>query len=260
MGRPRAVREARARRLPGRACRGSPSCASARRSAPPSTASSRKAIVRYDAAKIEALMANPGIVRNRAKIEATIALARIALDLGERGGLARHLWGFVDGRPIENARRSTSEIPAETDISRAIAKDLRAARRQFRRPDDRLRLHAGDRHGQRPPRRLPSPRGLPRARARARRDERARQAARLAAHALGAPARSHRPFAARHRDRRHRPRPGARRALERPDARAGDLLGGAAFAAGRGDLRRRLARGAARASASPRCCTTRPNT
>ena len=82
-------------------------------------------IVRYDAAKIEALMADPGIVRNRAKIEATIALARITLDLGEREGLARHLWGFVDGRPIQSARRSMSEIPAESDVSRAIAKDLR---------------------------------------------------------------------------------------------------------------------------------------
>ena len=82
-------------------------------------------IVRWDAAKVEALMAEPGIVRNRAKIEATIALARITLDLNERGGLARHLWGFVDGRPIQNARRATSEIPAETDVSRAIAKDLR---------------------------------------------------------------------------------------------------------------------------------------
>ena len=82
-------------------------------------------IVRYDAAKIAALMADPGIVRNRAKIEATIALARIALDLGESGGLARHRWGFVDGRPIQHARRATSEIPAESDVSRAIAKDLR---------------------------------------------------------------------------------------------------------------------------------------
>ncbi len=42
------------------------------------------------------------------------------------GGLARHLWGFVDGRPIDNARRATSEIPAESEVSRAIAKDLRA--------------------------------------------------------------------------------------------------------------------------------------
>jgi DNA-3-methyladenine glycosylase I len=83
-------------------------------------------IVCWDAAKVEALMGNPGIVRNRAKIEATIALARIALELAERGGLARHLWGFVDGRPIQNARRSMSEIPAESEVSRAIAKDLRA--------------------------------------------------------------------------------------------------------------------------------------
>ncbi len=82
-------------------------------------------IARYDAAKVEALMQDPGIVRNRAKIEATIALARITLDLAGRGGLARHLWGFVDGRPIQNKRRAMSEIPAETDLSRAIAKDLR---------------------------------------------------------------------------------------------------------------------------------------
>jgi DNA-3-methyladenine glycosylase I len=83
-------------------------------------------IVRWDAAKKAALMQNPGIVRNRAKIEATVALARIYLDLAEKGGLARHVWGFVDGRPIQNARRSLAEIPAETDVSRAIAKDLRA--------------------------------------------------------------------------------------------------------------------------------------
>ena len=82
-------------------------------------------IVRYDARKIEALMGDAGIVRNRAKIEATIGLARIALDLKERGGLARHLWGFVDGRPIDNARRSMADIPAESEVSRAIAKDLR---------------------------------------------------------------------------------------------------------------------------------------
>ncbi len=82
-------------------------------------------IVRYDAAKVEALMGDAGIVRNRAKIEATIALARITLDLAQRGGLARHLWGFVDGRPIQNERRSMSEIPTETEAARAIAKDLR---------------------------------------------------------------------------------------------------------------------------------------
>ncbi len=86
---------------------------------------SPEAVVRYGPAKVEALMGDAGIVRNRAKIEATIALARITLDLAERGGLARHLWSFVDGRPIQNERRSTSEIPVESEVSRAISKDLR---------------------------------------------------------------------------------------------------------------------------------------
>jgi DNA-3-methyladenine glycosylase I len=84
-----------------------------------------EAIVRYGPAKIEALMGDAGIVRNRAKIEATIALARITLDLAERGGLARHLWTFVDGAPVQNARRSLSEIPVDSDVSLAISKDLR---------------------------------------------------------------------------------------------------------------------------------------
>jgi DNA-3-methyladenine glycosylase I len=83
-------------------------------------------IVRWDKAKKEALMNDLGIVRNRAKIEATQALARIWLDLMEGGGFARHLWGFVDGRPIQNERLSLADIPAETDVSRAIARDLRA--------------------------------------------------------------------------------------------------------------------------------------
>jgi DNA-3-methyladenine glycosylase I len=85
-----------------------------------------KTIARWDAAKKEALMLDSGIVRNRAKIEATVALARIYLDLAGKGGFARHIWSFVDGRPIQNARRSLAEIPAETEVSRAIAKDLRA--------------------------------------------------------------------------------------------------------------------------------------
>jgi DNA-3-methyladenine glycosylase I len=85
-----------------------------------------KKIVRWSEKKKDALMQDAGIVRNRAKIEATVALARITLDLADKGGLARHLWGFVDGRPIQNTRRSMAEMQAETDISRAIAKDLRA--------------------------------------------------------------------------------------------------------------------------------------
>jgi DNA-3-methyladenine glycosylase I len=83
-------------------------------------------IARWDAAKRQALMLDSGIVRNRAKIEATQALARIYLDLSTQGGFARHLWGFVDGRPIQPARKNLAEIPAESEESRAMAKDLRA--------------------------------------------------------------------------------------------------------------------------------------
>ncbi len=82
-------------------------------------------IARYKPAKVEALMQDTGIVRNRAKIEATIAMARIYLDLEARGGFARHIWGFVEGRPIDNARRSMRDVPAETPLSQTIAKDLR---------------------------------------------------------------------------------------------------------------------------------------
>ncbi len=83
-------------------------------------------IVRWDAAKKEALMLDSGIVRNRAKIEATVALARVYLDLAGKGGFARHVWSFVDGRPIQPARRTLAEIPAESEESRALARDLRA--------------------------------------------------------------------------------------------------------------------------------------
>ncbi|RBP06431.1 DNA-3-methyladenine glycosylase I [Roseiarcus fermentans] len=83
-------------------------------------------IVRWDDAKTAALMADPGIVRNRAKIEATRALARIYLELMATGGFARHLWGFVDGRPVQPARKSLTDIPVDSEESRAMAKDLRA--------------------------------------------------------------------------------------------------------------------------------------
>ncbi len=85
-----------------------------------------EAIVRWDAAKKAALMADPGIVRNRAKIEATQALARIYLELMEQEGFARRLWSFVGGRPIEPRRRTLAEVPAESPESQAMAKDLRA--------------------------------------------------------------------------------------------------------------------------------------
>ena len=115
-------------------------------------------IVRYDEAKIEALMQNPGIVRNRAKIKATIALARITLDLRKQGGLARNISGASStaSRSRTNANRCATSSP-QTEVSAGDRQGPARARRQFRRADHRLRLHAGDRHGQRSSRRLPSP-------------------------------------------------------------------------------------------------------
>jgi len=88
-------------------------------------------VARYDAAKVTALLADPGIVRHRGKIEATIGLARVTLDLRERGGLAKHLWSFLDGKPVDGKRKSSREVPPETDVSQAISKDLKARGARF---------------------------------------------------------------------------------------------------------------------------------
>jgi DNA-3-methyladenine glycosylase I len=73
------------------------------------------------------LLADPGIVRNRAKVEAAIGNARAWLRLADEvGSPATHLWSFVDGAPLQNAWRTLAEIPAETDTSRALSRDLRS--------------------------------------------------------------------------------------------------------------------------------------
>jgi DNA-3-methyladenine glycosylase I len=83
-------------------------------------------IARYDEAKIAALMHDTGIVRNRAKIASTVFSARAWLTIQEEQGFANYLWGFFDGRPILNHYRDVSEVPAQTPLSVAIAKDLKA--------------------------------------------------------------------------------------------------------------------------------------
>jgi DNA-3-methyladenine glycosylase I len=84
-------------------------------------------IARYGPKKIAALMQDAGIVRNRAKIEGAVASARAYLDVMDKGpGFSDLLWNFVDGRPKVNHFRSRSQVPAETPLSRAISKDLRA--------------------------------------------------------------------------------------------------------------------------------------
>jgi DNA-3-methyladenine glycosylase I len=85
-----------------------------------------KRIARYGAKDIARLMADEGIVRNRLKVEATIDNARALLKLQQRTTLAAFLWGFIEGRPQINQHTSFKAIPAETAISKAISKALKA--------------------------------------------------------------------------------------------------------------------------------------
>ena len=82
-------------------------------------------VARFDARKRATLMRDPGIVRNRLKIEATVANARQVLAVqDEHGSLAAYLWQFVDGRPIVNRWTTRDRVPAETAESRAMSKAL----------------------------------------------------------------------------------------------------------------------------------------
>jgi DNA-3-methyladenine glycosylase I len=84
------------------------------------------AVARFGPKDVERLLADPGIVRNRMKVESTIENARHVLEMqAEHGSLDAYLWAFVDGKPIVNAWRSLGELPAETPLSKAISKDLK---------------------------------------------------------------------------------------------------------------------------------------
>jgi DNA-3-methyladenine glycosylase I len=83
-------------------------------------------IARYDTAKTAALLADAGIVRNRAKIAAAVANARAALVVREEfGSLDAFLWRFVEDAPRRNNWAAPGEIPAETDASRAMSRDMK---------------------------------------------------------------------------------------------------------------------------------------
>lgn len=88
-------------------------------------------VARFPPAKIERLMLDPGIVRNRLKIESTVSNARAFLDLQkEFNSFDAYIWQFVDGRPRQNARQSMRDIPASTPESDSMSKDLK--KRGFR--------------------------------------------------------------------------------------------------------------------------------
>ncbi|MCG6122361.1 MAG: DNA-3-methyladenine glycosylase I [Microvirga sp.] len=82
-------------------------------------------IARYDAAKVESLMGDAGIVRNRAKIEATIRGARAWLAIQEGEGFSHYLWNFVDGVPLQPNLRRREDVPTQTPLSESISRDLK---------------------------------------------------------------------------------------------------------------------------------------
>jgi DNA-3-methyladenine glycosylase I len=83
-------------------------------------------MARFGKRDIERLLKDPGIVRNRAKIEAAIGNARAFLDFCDKhGSFAQHLWSFVGGKPIQHRFRKTEEIPATSPESDALSKDLK---------------------------------------------------------------------------------------------------------------------------------------
>jgi DNA-3-methyladenine glycosylase I len=89
-------------------------------------------VARFDARRIGRLLRDPGIVRNRLKVESAVGNARAFLRLQERQGtFADWLWGFVDGRPLVNRRRRLADVPARTPLSDAISKELRRAGFRF---------------------------------------------------------------------------------------------------------------------------------
>ncbi len=90
-----------------------------------------EAVARFSADDVERMLGNPGIVRNRAKVESTVSNARVVLDVQqEQGSLDAYLWSFFEDGPIVNSWRTLAEIPAETAESKTLSKDLK--RRGFR--------------------------------------------------------------------------------------------------------------------------------
>lgn len=83
-------------------------------------------IARYKPAKVEKLLQNPGIIRHRGKIEATIGNAKAYLAMMEKGEpLSDFLWSFTDGMPVQNKWKHISQVPAETAMSIAMSKELK---------------------------------------------------------------------------------------------------------------------------------------
>ncbi|CAM1362991.1 DNA-3-methyladenine glycosylase [Tenacibaculum litopenaei] len=83
-------------------------------------------IAKYDDEKFQELIENPGIIRNKLKIKATVSNAKAFMDIQrEFGSFSKYMWDFVQGSPIKNSFATTKDVPATTEISDALSKDLK---------------------------------------------------------------------------------------------------------------------------------------
>jgi DNA-3-methyladenine glycosylase I len=82
-------------------------------------------VARYQSRKVQALLRDPGIVRNRLKIASAVSNAKALLKVQEEFSFDRYIWQFVDGKPLVNRRRSLKEVPTRTAESDAMSKDLK---------------------------------------------------------------------------------------------------------------------------------------
>jgi len=90
-----------------------------------------KVIAGWGEAEVETLLQNPGIVRHRGKIEATIGNAQAYLKIAEGEGFDQFLWKYVDGAPIQNQWQTLADVPAFTPLSQQLSKDLKKAGFRF---------------------------------------------------------------------------------------------------------------------------------
>jgi len=85
-----------------------------------------KKVAKYNQNKIDFLLQDAGIIRNRLKIKATITNAQAFMEIqDEFGSFSKYIWGFVDGKPITNKYKSNKDLPANTPLSDTISKDLK---------------------------------------------------------------------------------------------------------------------------------------
>ena len=85
-----------------------------------------KKIAAYSEAKLEELLQNPGIIRNKLKVKATVSNAQAFIKIQEEfGSFSKYIWGFVNHKPVQNSVKNYKEAPATTAISDALSKDLK---------------------------------------------------------------------------------------------------------------------------------------